>query len=172
MSASSSTTSTRTSGIGRGLGSRRALPRRAIGGRRHALGLEVGLERKRDHERRSATRRRLGPDPAAVILDDATADVEPQSHAGVGDASRVRRTVEALEDPLALAAGDPGTMVDHGDPRLASFMPDPESGRLVIGAVLVRVLEEVLDDLLDPWTVDRHHESLVRFLEDERHAVL
>src|SRR5688500_8526626 len=107
ISGSSSTIRTRTSRIGGGLRS----GHRPWCARFFRCRPRAGQHRYGDDEGASAARRRLDPDPTAVALDDAAADVQPEAHPGVGDALYVRCPVEAVEDSLPLVGWDPDAVV-------------------------------------------------------------
>ena len=92
------------------------MPDRAIGSStRPRGGVESGsLQREGEGERRLAAGT-LGPDPAAVRLDQAFGDGESQSQAGDRALSGDPRAVEAGEEVRELAGGDPRAPVGHRD---------------------------------------------------------
>src|SRR5215212_155607 len=69
----------------------------------------AGGERQREPEGRAALGARLGPDPAAVGLDDAPADGQPDAAALV--AVLAVQAVERAEDPVRLLRRDPDAAV-------------------------------------------------------------
>ena len=72
----------------------------------------LGGHRQLEHERRALAGQRLGPHPAAVGLEEAARDRQPEPGAG---GRRSPATVERLEDPLQLLARDAGAAV--ADPQ-------------------------------------------------------
>ena len=70
-----------------------------------ATGSGTGLERQLDDERRALPGQRLGPHPAAVDLEEAARDREPEARAAMPGAL-VARAVERLEDALELRRRD------------------------------------------------------------------
>jgi hypothetical protein len=65
------------------------------------------LDRQRENEAAAATQRALDPDPAAVQLDEAPREREPEARAlTLFDADA--RLLELLEDPLVVLAADAG----------------------------------------------------------------
>src|SRR5688572_20582877 len=116
MSGSSSTMSTRMSGIGGCLRGGSGVPAR-LGARNIGIGRLVG-GRQSHAEGAAAARRWLHPDPAAVLLDDPSTDVEAQAHARIGDALRIRGPIEPLEDAVVLRLRDAHAVVDDPQARL------------------------------------------------------
>src|SRR5262245_21758703 len=95
----------------------------------------------------------VGPDVAAVSLDDGLADGEPQPGAagGVG-----RDAIEPLEDAGLFARRQPGTAVGHLDgDRLVGGRGDDADGAVGRG-VLDGVVEQVDQDLLDEHVIHEH----------------
>ena len=65
-------------------------------------------ERELHRERRALAGQRLGPDPAAVDLDEPARDREAEAGAAVAARALGPGAVEGLEDPLELGGGMPG----------------------------------------------------------------
>ena len=100
-----------------------------------------------DHEGRALAGQRLGPDPAAVGLDEAARD--RQAEPGAACRGRSARAVEGLEDALELVARDPGPAVaDAQEQRPADARArGPSTGSLagVAHGVLEHVGERALE---------------------------
>src|SRR5204862_2384772 len=111
------------------------------------LALAVRGERQLEGERRPDAGGRGDPDPAAHVLDELAADVEPE--AGSADALLHERVdaVELLEDPLLLLPGDPEALVAHGEPRVAVVGVDPDLDVAAVRRVLRGVLDQVYQHL-------------------------
>src|SRR5918999_4720923 len=164
MSGSSSTTSTVTSRISGGLHDLAAL----LGTRHRPAGRILVADDCRcddgDRHREDAATLRswLHPDASLVRIHDAPADVEAKTDAGFWHALHVRGAVEAIEDPLALVLGHTDAVVAHRDPRRAALDRELDLGQDPAGAVLDRVLDEVVDHLLEARRVDRADHRLAR----------
>src|SRR5690348_16541134 len=92
---------------------------------------------------------RFGPDAAAVGGDDAATDVEAEARAEDAALRRVSRPVEALEDGAELVLGHADASIPDGNVGVAVEKADSDLHPLRRRAVLQRVGDEVLEDLLD-----------------------
>ena len=105
----------------------------------------------REGDPRAATRPSLGPDPAAVQLDDAARDREPESRSGGGP--RLLSPPEALEHaPLGLAV----------EPLAGVFDDDGHVRRVAFDANREVVLSQGVSRAPDPG-----FQGSARILEDE-----
>src|SRR4051812_27917882 len=88
--------------------------------RRHRDGIgDRRLERENDVEGAATPLLRLHPDPPAVLLDDALADIEPETQPGLGAALNLdpRYAVEAFEQVWQLGVGNPGSLIADREMR-------------------------------------------------------
>src|SRR5207302_2768809 len=90
---------------------------------------------------------------AAVGLDDRLRDVEPKPRTGNLTVEGALRAEEALEQPLALAVGDPDAPVVDLDQDEAVAPVDGEVDRAGLRAELDRVGDEVVEHLPEPAPV-------------------
>src|SRR5438270_90503 len=98
----------------------------------------------------------LDLDAAAVGLDDALGDGEPQAGAFGVAGEQVVGAIEALEDALALVGADADAVVGHLDgDRSVAPAPAAQPDALVGTGVLDRVVEQVEDRLSHRVAVDR-----------------
>src|SRR5579872_782006 len=93
----------------------------------------------------------VGPDAAAVLLDELLADVQPEPE------PRRRRpalasAVVRVEDLDALVPFETGPVVEHRDDD--AVLSRDRDGRRSPGAVLRRVREEIRENLVDAPRVD------------------
>src|SRR5262249_52747798 len=121
-------------------------------------------------------RLRLGPDPAAVALDDLLADREADPGPGVA-VPRVQ-ALEDDEDPLRVPHLEADAVVSYRDDPLLAFAVrlDPDVRR-ILPAELDRVRDQVLEELADLVWVDLHAREIAGFdpgaalLDRDLHAV-
>ena len=108
--------------------------------RRHAVA-GTDRERERDDERGALAGQRLDVHPAAVGLDEALDDRQPEAGAGAS-------AVERLEDALLLGERDARPLVDDADEQAAAG--DPRAHRHGPAAgVAQRVLQQVRERALE-----------------------
>src|ERR1041384_1435932 len=72
-----------------------------------------GVEEQGDGEDAAATRRGIDPEPPAVPLDDAPADVQPQAQPFGAAVGGIRGPVEGLEESRPLLRRDADAAVAH-----------------------------------------------------------
>jgi len=104
-------------------------------------------------ERRTLADLAFHPDPTTVLLDDAATDEEPQAHAVEALVVHVRCARETLENLPEIRRRDPDARVLDGDACLSILLPDLDLDRRALRTVLPRVLDQVLEELLDPTAV-------------------
>src|SRR5215475_11234350 len=80
---------------------------------------EFGARGEFHLERRSFTRRRHHPDPAAVHLDDLFGDGETEARAALGLGKGTVDLMELIENPILLVKRYAGPGVRHGDGKMA-----------------------------------------------------
>ncbi len=103
----------------------------------------------RDHEDGAAFGVIRGADLPTVKLHDALGDREPEADAlGTG-------SVKRLEDALFLALRDTFTVVTHADLELVLLGEDANADRLAALGRLLRVVEQVREDLLHAHSIER-----------------
>src|SRR5262249_11131441 len=128
--------------------------------------------RKLDREGRARTAPDArGADRAAVRLDDAAADREPQPEPGAAYAAA--RLLERLEDALEVLGLDAAAGVDHVDAGAAVASVGLDAYRAARGGVANGVAEQVPEHLAEPRAVAAH-ERLARIelhVERELRAV-
>src|SRR5439155_8400982 len=108
---------------------------------------------QRDVECTSRADFALDPDPAAVTLGDAPADVQPQPGARIAAVIDVPAALEALEDPLLIGARDADATIAHRQQQLGAIAEESHVDRRIRWAVFHRVLDQVLDQTLEPEAV-------------------
>src|SRR6266511_2884415 len=126
-------------------------------------------ERDHERERRSLPGLALDPEPAAEVLDDLTADREPQPRSPRLRGQRVTDLAKLLEDDRLVIRRDPRPIVAHVDADRAGQRAerdgDPPPG---VGAKLRRVGEEVDHDLHEAIAVRHYPRDLVREVQDRK----
>src|SRR5712692_1527078 len=115
-------------------------------------------------ERRALADLTLGPDAPAMLLDDPAADEEPEAHAVEAAIVDVRSARETIEDVRQIGCGDTDPAVLHREPRLALLLPHPHGDRVAVWTVFARVLEQVLQQLLDASPIP-HADDRIALLE-------
>ena len=96
---------------------------------------------------------RLGMDLAAVEVDDPSCDRESETGAAIGGGARGIGPVEAFEDPFRIGRGDAGPFVDDFDRDVVLGPTGSHLHRPSLRRVAHGVLEQVGDDLMDPFGV-------------------
>ena len=122
--------------------------------------LGVG-ERKRDEEDSPAARGALDPDCPVLRLDETAADGEPEPDAPRPPSARRRAPVEGLEDALAILVRHAVTVVAHCNKDRIVVRDDVDLHLLARVRVASRVLEQVVEDLLDSERIREHLYILV-----------
>lgn len=94
----------------------------------------------------------LDPDAAAAGFDDPFD--EGEAEAGTGDIGVLVESLEDLEDLVAIALGDTGSVIGDGELIGAGFAQGGNADQ-ALGFVEVfdGVIEEVLEDLVEPFGV-------------------
>src|ERR1700688_4474696 len=95
----------------------------------------------------------FGMDLAAVEVDDPARDGEAEPGAAFSRGACRVGPVEALEDPCALGVGDARPLVEDLDGHALRVAPGAHLDGPAAGGEANRVLEEVGDDLVDPFRV-------------------
>src|SRR6185503_3039041 len=116
----------------------------------------------REVEAAALTENALGPDAAAVRLDDSAADGEAEARSALLPRRRVLDLGELPEDPLEILRGNPLALI--GDDQLVLPGVGLELDRDLPARLreLDRVRAQVLEHLLDPMRVGEHHRWLAR----------
>src|SRR5205823_9353326 len=95
----------------------------------------------------SIGRARLHEEAAVHARRDRPAHVEPDPHPGlIGGCGPARET---FEDPLSVHRADPGAVITYADDRVIGFRDGPELDGGSAGAVRDRVLQQVVEDLVE-----------------------
>src|SRR3954470_20883512 len=106
-----------------------------------------GLDGQGEPEGAALARLALGPDPAAVLLDDPLAHREPDAGSGVG--ALAVKAVERLEDLLRLRLLHADPVVAHGEPPRAVDSARRDLHVRVALGELHGVRDQVLEDLAE-----------------------
>ena len=127
--------------------------------------LVLALQRKLDDERGRLVGQRLDPDLAAVGLDEATHDRQPEAGAAVAGGGGAG-AVEGLEDPFALGLWDARAAVDEAQHDAAADVASPHRDGVAV-RVPVGVLQQVGERALELRGVgaDRRQVGVDRDLE-------
>ena len=128
--------------------------------------------RQGEDERRADTDPALGPDAAAVGLDDLFGDGQAQPRPAAGPGPRFVGPVEALEDVGQTLRGDAFAGVGHRHLHLASHTFSPDGNRPTSGCVSQRIAEEIEQHLTDPLDVNLHRRQVGRQLSGQRDLLL
>src|SRR5258706_14503090 len=104
-------------------------------------------------ERRTFADLALHPDPATMLFDDPPEDVQAQAHAVETPIVDIRCARKTLEDARKICCRDANPRVLDGDARVTVLLPDFDPDGRALRTVLLRVLDQVLEQLLDAATV-------------------
>src|SRR5512132_2275785 len=99
----------------------------------------------------------LGPDAAAVGLDQLPAEGQAEPAAAAGPGPGRVQPIEAVEHPAQMLGGDPGAGVGHGQPGPVGRLPDPDPDRAAGSGELDRVVDQVGDHLGETGPVAEDH---------------
>ena len=117
-------------------------------------------------ERAALAHGAFDPDLAAVLFDDAAANVQAEPDARVTARIHVRCPAEPIEDAGHVVSRDPDAVIAHGEVGRATVAPRPDFDRTVLAAVLEAVLDQVVQELLDPAAIKGAGEPLARVDDD------
>src|SRR5712692_10490613 len=104
-------------------------------------------KRKHDMEGAAGAHSTLHPDAAPMLLHDALADKEAETHARKAAVVDVRGAVKALEYLGKVGGRDPDPLVGNVDQRLATTLRDYDADLAVFRAVFHSVLHEIFEHL-------------------------
>src|SRR5439155_9702248 len=113
-------------------------------------------ERKAERDARpaSSVRTVAQPQGAAVRLDEATTDVQPETGARDPRLAHVARPVERLEDEAPVGLGHSDALVVDGRHEYLAIDTRPDRDRRPGRRILLGVCDEVLEHLADATRVD------------------
>src|SRR5438067_10424029 len=119
------------------------------------------------HQRAAAFTCAARPDPAVVLLDDIATDEQAQAHAGDLALLGIARSTEWLEDPFGgfWRQADAAILDLQQHAARLSLHPNAELG--TVGRVLERVVEQIVQHLLDPIWIGRDQRRRAEDLERE-----
>src|SRR6185295_20221504 len=132
---------------------------------RPALIVALSDDRQREAEFRSAALAAFRPDFPADRVDQALAHCEPDTESRRAVA-RLSRTVERLEQVLRVRPEAPPA-IKHPDEDIGIGAIDLDGDRFVRWAVLLRVADEILDNLFEAAHRKCHGPAAIRFVNPE-----
>lgn len=110
--------------------------------------------RQSQADRGTAAGRLLDPDSSAVGFDQGLADRQPQPRPAGVTGARAIDLVEVCENPLMLGHRDARPLIDHADQHILRRRPQSDGEQAAGWRELPRVVEEIMQHLLDPPRVD------------------